>query len=151
MADRTWITMTSPTPLIFRYHLPLKDLKNCLISQSPSKNDPMCIILSLYKIWSQKALLRQCHTLKNVQLASTVWERSDIGVYLLFFKQNSQKFICNHPKTFWDLIVLMGLIWFVKKLIFVNFFSSQVKPLKTIKSQNVFGAWLYKRFWELHV
>jgi hypothetical protein len=24
MADRTWITMTSPTSLIFRYHLPLK-------------------------------------------------------------------------------------------------------------------------------
>ncbi len=26
MADRTWITVFFPTPLIFRYHLPLRNV-----------------------------------------------------------------------------------------------------------------------------
>jgi hypothetical protein len=43
--------------LIFKLCLP-QDLKICFVSQFPPKNEPLCIILSFYKNWSQKARSR---------------------------------------------------------------------------------------------
>ncbi len=81
MADRTWITMTSPTPLIFRYHLPLSYPKKAvaIFFSIFQKKAYIALLFSVpvMMLWSGNFKIRNIATMfYNKELLKPIWEES---------------------------------------------------------------------------